>query len=226
MSEDSRIAVIGLGYVGLPLAIAFAEAGLDVEGVDASRDAGARAACRRSSPIDDITDERLSTARHRVGLSDHAGPRPAIARRRTPSSCACRRRSRRPRTPTSGRCARGGVQVATTSGAGQLIVLQSTTFPGTTTGPFREVLEESGLKAGRRLRPRLRARAGQPRRPRERRARRPAARRRARRRRPRARRGAALGGINDTRRRSCRRPTPPRWPSCSRTRSATSTSRS
>jgi UDP-N-acetyl-D-glucosamine dehydrogenase len=32
--------------------------------------------------------------------------------------------------------------------AGQLITLQSTTFPGTTTGPFREVLEETGLKAG------------------------------------------------------------------------------
>ena len=31
---------------------------------------------------------------------------------------------------------------------GQLIVLQSTTFPGTTTGPFREILERSGLKAG------------------------------------------------------------------------------
>ena len=32
--------------------------------------------------------------------------------------------------------------------AGQLVVLQSTTFPGTTTGPFREVLERTGLKAG------------------------------------------------------------------------------
>jgi UDP-N-acetyl-D-glucosamine dehydrogenase len=32
--------------------------------------------------------------------------------------------------------------------AGQLIVLQSTTFPGTTTGPFREVIERSGLRAG------------------------------------------------------------------------------
>jgi UDP-N-acetyl-D-glucosamine dehydrogenase len=32
--------------------------------------------------------------------------------------------------------------------AGQLIVLQSTTFPGTTTGPFAEVVERSGLKAG------------------------------------------------------------------------------
>ena len=37
---------------------------------------------------------------------------------------------------------RGGIR------AGQLVVLQSTTFPGTTTGPFREVVERSGLQAG------------------------------------------------------------------------------
>lgn len=36
MNLDPRIAVIGLGYVGLPLAVAFAEAGLQVEGVDVS----------------------------------------------------------------------------------------------------------------------------------------------------------------------------------------------
>ena len=36
MTQDRRVSIIGLGYVGLPLAIAFAEAGLDVEGVDAS----------------------------------------------------------------------------------------------------------------------------------------------------------------------------------------------
>ena len=61
MSEDSHIAVIGLGYVGLPLAIAFAEAGVDVSGVDASEQRVGQL-LRRSSPIDDITDERLSTA--------------------------------------------------------------------------------------------------------------------------------------------------------------------
>ena len=38
MSPDTRVAVVGLGYVGLPLAIAFAEAGLDVQGIDISAD--------------------------------------------------------------------------------------------------------------------------------------------------------------------------------------------
>jgi UDP-N-acetyl-D-mannosaminuronate dehydrogenase len=59
--QDRRVAVIGLGYVGLPLAISFAEAGLRVEGVDAYQarvdelDAG-------HSPIDDVSDERLAAA--------------------------------------------------------------------------------------------------------------------------------------------------------------------
>ena len=35
VTQDRRVAVIGLGYVGLPLAISFVEAGLDVEGIDA-----------------------------------------------------------------------------------------------------------------------------------------------------------------------------------------------
>ena len=61
VADDTRIAVIGLGYVGLPLAIAFAEAGLDVEGIDASPHRVAELNARRS-PIDDITDERLSRA--------------------------------------------------------------------------------------------------------------------------------------------------------------------
>ena len=61
MTHDTRVAVIGLGYVGLPLAIAFAEAGLDVEGVDASSRRIAELAAGHS-PIDDITDERLAAA--------------------------------------------------------------------------------------------------------------------------------------------------------------------
>jgi UDP-N-acetyl-D-glucosamine dehydrogenase len=61
VSEDRRVAVIGLGYVGLPLAISFTEAGLTVEGVDAfsGRVAELNAG---SSPIDDVSNERLADA--------------------------------------------------------------------------------------------------------------------------------------------------------------------
>src|SRR5438093_13160497 len=57
--DDSRIAVIGQGYVGLPLALALAEAGRDVAGVDASP-ARVRELRGGTSPIDDVDDARLS----------------------------------------------------------------------------------------------------------------------------------------------------------------------
>ena len=61
MPLDERVAVIGLGYVGLPLAIAFAELGLDVLGIDVSERRVDELRARRS-PIDDISDERLGAA--------------------------------------------------------------------------------------------------------------------------------------------------------------------
>src|ERR1700693_4805482 len=61
VADDTRIAVIGRGYVGLPLAIAFAEAGLDVLGIDASP-RRVEELTARHSPIDDIGDARLSAA--------------------------------------------------------------------------------------------------------------------------------------------------------------------
>ena len=132
---------------------------------------GSTSCCAGRSPIDDISDERLAAALA-GGLRVRRRRTSRSRRRPTPSSCACRRRSRRPRTPTSGPVMRPPRRSAPHLRAGQLIVLQSTTFPGTTIGPFREVLEASGLRRRRRFRPRLRARAGEPRRPGQRGARR------------------------------------------------------
>ncbi len=54
-----RIGVVGLGYVGLPLAVAFCEAGHDVVGVDTdARVADALAAGR--SHVEDVPDEALA----------------------------------------------------------------------------------------------------------------------------------------------------------------------
>src|SRR5687768_11727222 len=74
MTPDQRVAVVCLGYVGLPLAAAFADAGIDVEGIDVSEQrVGAIRAGR--SPIDDISDERLGSALSgglRVSAQDEA----------------------------------------------------------------------------------------------------------------------------------------------------------
>jgi UDP-N-acetyl-D-glucosamine dehydrogenase len=143
---DARIAVIGLGYVGLPLALAFSEAGLDVTGIDSS-DRRIDELRAGRSPIDDIDDARL-------GLGLAAGFRivpPAEAALETADAIfVC--------VPTPITAAKvpdlGPVLMAATLvrehlRAGQLVVLQSTTFPGTTAGPFRLELERSALIAGR-----------------------------------------------------------------------------
>jgi UDP-N-acetyl-D-glucosamine dehydrogenase len=146
MTHDTRVAVIGLGYVGLPLAIAFAEAGLDVEGIDASARRIAELAARRS-PIDDITDERLAAAldgRLRVSEAGSAG----IAEADAVFVCVPTPVTGT-KDPDLGPVLAAARLIRAQLRPGQLVVLQSTTFPGTTNGPFREALEEGGLAAGR-----------------------------------------------------------------------------
>jgi len=145
MASDGRIAIIGLGYVGLPLAIAFAEAGIQVEGIDVS-EGRVRELNARHSPIDDISDERLTAAlAGNLSVVDSADGHPGEA----DAAFVC---VPTPITPTKdpdlGPVVGAAEYLAAHLRKGQLIVLQSTTFPGTTTGPFREVLERGGLRAG------------------------------------------------------------------------------
>jgi UDP-N-acetyl-D-glucosamine dehydrogenase len=145
VTQDRRVAVIGLGYVGLPLAISFVEAGLEVEGVDAyagrveELNAG-------SSPIDDITNDRLAAALQ-SGLrvlspseADLASADAIFVCVPTPITTT--------KDPDLAPVLAAADAIRGTLRSGQLIVLQSTTYPGTTMGPFREVLERGGLTAG------------------------------------------------------------------------------
>jgi UDP-N-acetyl-D-glucosamine dehydrogenase len=145
MTRDSHVAVIGLGYVGLPLAIAFAEAGVDVQGIDVSADRVAMLTAGRS-PIDDITDARLAAALdggfHVVTQGDarlHEADAVFVCVP-TPINAT--------KDPDLRPVLAAGGFIRDHIRAGQLIVLQSTTFPGTTVGPFREVVEASGMRAG------------------------------------------------------------------------------
>ncbi len=145
MANDQRIAIVGLGYVGLPLAIAFTEAGLAVEGIDTSERRVAEINARHS-PIDDVTDDRLAKA-FDAGLSVHvpADASPADADAvfvcvPTPITGS--------KDPDLGPVEAAAAYLSSHLRRGQLIILQSTTFPGTTVGPFRAALEGGGLRAG------------------------------------------------------------------------------
>jgi UDP-N-acetyl-D-glucosamine dehydrogenase len=145
LSQDQAVAVIGLGYVGLPLAISFVEAGLRVEGVDASpsRIAELRA---RSSPIDDVSDERLGAALD-AGLRVVAPGDARVAEADAIFVCVPTPITAT-KDPDLGPVLGAAEFICGHIRRGQLVVLQSTTFPGTTTGQFREVIERSGLVAG------------------------------------------------------------------------------
>ena len=145
MTQDRRVAVIGLGYVGLPLAVAFVEAGLAVEGIDALADRveGLNA---RISPIDDVSDDRLASALDKglrvVSPADARLPEADVVFVCVPTPISATK------DPDLAQVLAAAELIRDHLRPGQLIVLQSTTFPGTTTGPFRSAIERSGLIAG------------------------------------------------------------------------------
>ena len=139
-----KIGIIGLGYVGLPLGVAFAEAGHEVIGLDADPRKVA-AVQDGESYIEDITTERLAAARERLRATaryaDMSKADAVIIAVPTPLT--------RNREPDLGALISSGTSLAGVLQEGQLVVLESTTYPGTTRERLVPMLEESGLKAGR-----------------------------------------------------------------------------
>ncbi len=146
MTADQSLAIVGLGYVGLPLAISFVEAGLSVEGIDAHAPRVADIASGHS-PIDDVSDDRLKAAlAGGLTVVEPAGahlPDADVVFVCVPTPITTAK------DPDLGPMLSAAAMIREHLRTGQLIVLQSTTFPGTTTGPFRAELERSGLVAGR-----------------------------------------------------------------------------
>jgi UDP-N-acetyl-D-glucosamine dehydrogenase len=138
------IGIIGLGYVGLPLAVSFAEAGQDVIGIDTH--AGRVAALRRGeSFIEDIPSERYRASMDRIQPTTRTA---ALARADAIVICVPTPLTPN-REPDLGPLMSAARSVADILQPGQLIVLESTTYPGTTRERVLPVLEESGLVAGR-----------------------------------------------------------------------------
>src|SRR5919201_1057944 len=139
-----RVGIMGLGYVGLPLAVAFAEQGHDVVGVDIDA-RKVEALNRGESYIEDIDAARLQTVASRME---------ATTRSSNLSRCdavlVCVPTPLTPnREPDLGPLVSATRVLADVLQRDQLIVLESTTYPGTTRERMAPILEESGLVAGR-----------------------------------------------------------------------------
>jgi UDP-N-acetyl-D-glucosamine dehydrogenase len=138
-----NVGIVGLGYVGLPLAVAFCEAGHNVIGIDVDpRKVGALQS--GESYIEDVPSETLEAVSDRLfpslRFAELSRCEAVILAVPTPLT-----RNREPDLAP--------LLAATTSVAGvlqrdQLIVLESTTYPGTTRERLVPLLEESGLAAG------------------------------------------------------------------------------
>jgi UDP-N-acetyl-D-glucosamine dehydrogenase len=138
-----NVGIVGLGYVGLPLAVSFCEAGHRVVGVDVDpRKVGALKSCE--SYIEDVPSETL------VEISGSFFPTLRFAEL---SRCevvivAVPTPLTRNREPDLGPLLAATSAIAAVLQRGQLVVLESTTYPGTTRERLVPLLEESGLAAG------------------------------------------------------------------------------
>jgi UDP-N-acetyl-D-glucosamine dehydrogenase len=144
-NKQARVAVIGCGYVGLPLAVRLAETGFSVVGIDVDQ-RRVRTLCEGTSPIMDVSHERLveqlHTGRFRAS-SDYDELRETdviFVTVPTPFD-----KAKQPDLRFVVAAAEG---IAPRLHTQQLVILESTTFPGTTDEVMRPILEQPGQKAG------------------------------------------------------------------------------
>ena len=144
-SRTAKLGVIGLGYVGLPLAVEFAKAGFSTLGfdIDTSKVDGIN---RGDSHIPDVPSDEL----RQVIASGSCKATTDLARLTevdTVNICVPTP-LRKTKDPDLSYVMSAAESVAKHLRAGQLVILESTTYPGTTEEVVRPMLERGGLKAG------------------------------------------------------------------------------
>jgi len=145
-NKQARVAVIGLGYVGLPLALAFAEKGYKVVGIDTSVERVGRIAALKSY-ITDVPSSliaKLVTKKAFQATTDFD----LLAEADVVIICVPTPLKRK-YTPDISYIVSAVRSVAKHLHKDMLIVLESTTYPGTTEELIKPELEKSGLKAGK-----------------------------------------------------------------------------
>jgi UDP-N-acetyl-D-glucosamine dehydrogenase len=145
-TKRARIGVIGLGYVGLPLAVEFADAGFTVTPVDLDQ-SRVDSIRRGVSYIPDVPSERVREVVDAGRLSPTKDF--AILAEADAISICVPTPLRKTKDPDLSYIVAAVEAVAKYLRRGQLIVLESTTYPGTTDEVVRPMLERGGLVAGR-----------------------------------------------------------------------------
>lgn len=141
----SKVVVVGLGYVGLPLAVRAAEVGFSVMGIDVNP-CRVRSLLAGRSYVEDVAEDRLTAAvtSGRLSASTNYSAAEAfeVAVITVPTPLA-------DRSPDLSHVENAARALAPRLRPGALVVLESTTYPGTTDTVLRDILETgSGLRAG------------------------------------------------------------------------------
>lgn len=142
-THQASVAVVGLGYVGLPLLLNVRRAGFDTIGIDADRRRVEELELGRSYVTDvpdDVLREALPTLRLRTDYEGLRNGDVVVVCVPTPLT------DNQPDLS----CVRDAAhRIAQHLRPGSLVILESTTYPGTTEDVFAPILETSGLIAGR-----------------------------------------------------------------------------
>jgi UDP-N-acetyl-D-glucosamine dehydrogenase len=144
--RDATIAVIGLGYVGLPLAVEMAKAGFRVYGIDVNS-VKVEMVNKGRSYVQDVTQRDLRAVtrkRNLVATTDFSVLRDSDA-----IDICVPTPLRKTKDPDISFVIDAVEQITRHLKAGQLVVLESTTYPGTTEEVVLPRLESTGLKVGR-----------------------------------------------------------------------------
>jgi UDP-N-acetyl-D-glucosamine dehydrogenase len=144
-SSEVRTGIIGLGYVGLPLAVQFAKSGYEVVGIDLD-DRKVDAVNAGRSYIPDVPGSDVDTlvnGKRLRATTDFS----VIARLDTVNICVPTP-LRKTKDPDVSYMVAAVTEVARYLHVGMLVILESTTYPGTTEELARPILEAGGLKAG------------------------------------------------------------------------------
>ena len=143
--REARVGILGLGYVGLPLAVEFASAGLPVVGLDLdTRKVEAVNAGR--SYIKDVEEQRLA-ALVKSGTLSASSDLDELGRCDAIIICVPTPLSKT-KDPDLSMVVESAKAIAARLRPGQLVILESTTYPGTTDELVHPLMEERGFKVG------------------------------------------------------------------------------
>jgi len=143
--KKARMAVIGLGYVGLPLAVEFAKASFRVTGIDTNEEKVARVNAGKSY----VQDVPAAELKREVGAGRLSATTDFSVLREVDCVSICVPTPlRKTRDPDVSSIVNAAREIARYLHPGQLVLLESTTYPGTTDELILPMLEETGLKVG------------------------------------------------------------------------------